>query len=91
MSRSFPSLVITYLTLFEKIYILTGENLITASGSFFQSAIVLLTKENFPIVCSLSFAPYSPIMIVQTGSEVHPTSYPMGTGDSFLGGKAAEA
>jgi hypothetical protein len=25
--------------------------------------------------------------IVQTGSGVHPTSYPMGTGDSFLGVK----
>jgi hypothetical protein len=29
--------------------------------------------------------------IVQTGSEVHPTSYPMGTGGSFPGGKAAGA
>jgi hypothetical protein len=26
---------------------------------------------------------------VQTGSEVHPVSYKMGTGDSFPGGKAA--
>jgi hypothetical protein len=26
---------------------------------------------------------------VQTGSGVHPTSYPMGTGGSFPGGKAA--
>jgi hypothetical protein len=29
--------------------------------------------------------------IVQTGSEVHPTSYPMGIGGSFPGGKAAGA
>jgi hypothetical protein len=29
--------------------------------------------------------------VVQTGSGVHPTSYPMGTGDSFPGGKAAGA
>jgi hypothetical protein len=28
---------------------------------------------------------------VQTGSEVHPASYPMGTGGSFPGGKAAGA
>jgi hypothetical protein len=28
---------------------------------------------------------------VQTDSEDHPASYPMGTGDSFLGGKAAGA
>jgi hypothetical protein len=28
---------------------------------------------------------------VQTGSEVHPASYPMGTGGSFPGGKAARA
>jgi hypothetical protein len=27
--------------------------------------------------------------VVQTGSEVHQTSYPMGTGSSFPGGKAA--
>jgi hypothetical protein len=27
---------------------------------------------------------------VQTGSGVNPTSCPMGTGDSFAGGKAAE-
>jgi hypothetical protein len=30
-------------------------------------------------------------MFVQTGSEVHPTSSPMGTGGSFPGGKAAGA
>jgi hypothetical protein len=29
--------------------------------------------------------------IVQTGSGVHPTSYPMGTEESFPGGKAARA
>jgi hypothetical protein len=29
--------------------------------------------------------------VVQTGSEAHPTSYPMGTGGSFPGGKAAGA
>jgi hypothetical protein len=34
---------------------------------------------------------FSPLQIVQTGSEVHPTSYPMGTGGSFPGGKAAGA
>jgi hypothetical protein len=28
---------------------------------------------------------------VQNGSGAHPASYPMGTRDSFLGGKAAEA
>jgi hypothetical protein len=27
--------------------------------------------------------------VVQPGSGVHPTSYPMGTGGSFPGGKAA--
>jgi hypothetical protein len=34
---------------------------------------------------------YSLLQIVQTGSEVHPTSYPMGTGGSFPGGKAVGA
>jgi hypothetical protein len=34
---------------------------------------------------------FSLLQIVQTGSEVHPTSYPMGTGGSFPGGKAAGA
>jgi hypothetical protein len=29
--------------------------------------------------------------VVQTGSGVYPTSYIMGTGDSFPGGKAAGA
>jgi hypothetical protein len=29
--------------------------------------------------------------VVHTGSEVHPTSYPIGTGGSFPGGKAAGA
>jgi hypothetical protein len=29
--------------------------------------------------------------VVQTGSEAHPASYPLGSGGSFLGGKAAEA
>jgi hypothetical protein len=31
---------------------------------------------------------FSLLQIVQTGSEVHPTSYPMGTGDSFPSGKS---
>jgi hypothetical protein len=31
------------------------------------------------------------VHVVQTGSGVHPTSYPMCTGGSFPGGKAAEA
>jgi hypothetical protein len=31
------------------------------------------------------------LQIVQTGSEVYPTSSPMGTGGSFPGGKAAGA
>jgi hypothetical protein len=34
---------------------------------------------------------FSLLQIVQTPSEVHPTSYPMGTGGSFPGGKAAGA
>jgi hypothetical protein len=34
---------------------------------------------------------FSVLHVVQTGSGVHPTSYPMGNGGSFLGGKAAEA
>jgi hypothetical protein len=29
--------------------------------------------------------------VVQTGSRAHPVSYPMGTGGSFPGGKAAGA
>jgi hypothetical protein len=34
---------------------------------------------------------FSFLHVVQTGSEVHPTPYPMGTGGSFSGGKAAGA
>jgi hypothetical protein len=34
---------------------------------------------------------FSLLQIAQTGSEVHPTSYRMGTGGSFPGGKAAGA
>jgi hypothetical protein len=34
---------------------------------------------------------FSLLQIAQIGSEVHPTSYPMGTGGSFPGGKAARA
>jgi hypothetical protein len=34
---------------------------------------------------------FSLLQIVQTGFEVHPTSYPMDTGSSFPGGKAAGA
>jgi hypothetical protein len=34
---------------------------------------------------------FSLLHIVQTGSGAHPASYPMGTGDSFLAGKAAGA
>jgi hypothetical protein len=34
---------------------------------------------------------FSPHHRVQTGSGAHPASYPMGTGCSFLGGKAARA
>jgi hypothetical protein len=32
---------------------------------------------------------FSLLHVVQTGFGVHPTSYPMGTGGSFPGGKAA--
>jgi hypothetical protein len=31
---------------------------------------------------------FSSSLCVQTGSEAHPVSYPMGTGDPFPGGKA---
>jgi hypothetical protein len=34
---------------------------------------------------------FSLLHVVHTGSGAHPASYPMGTGDSFLGGKAAGA
>jgi hypothetical protein len=33
---------------------------------------------------------FSLLHVVQTISEVHSTSYPMGTGSSFPGGKAVE-
>jgi hypothetical protein len=32
---------------------------------------------------------FSLLHVVQSGSGVHPTSYPMGTGGSFYGGKEA--
>jgi hypothetical protein len=38
-----------------------------------------------PVVSRISL-----LHVVQTGSGVHPTSYPMSTGGSFPGGKAAE-
>jgi hypothetical protein len=31
------------------------------------------------------------LLVVQTGSEIHPASYPTATGGSFPGGKVAEA
>jgi hypothetical protein len=34
---------------------------------------------------------FSLLYVVQTGSGVHPTSYPMGTGGFLPGGKAAGA
>jgi hypothetical protein len=34
---------------------------------------------------------FSLLHVVQTGSGVHPTHYPMDTGGSFSGGKAAGA
>jgi hypothetical protein len=34
---------------------------------------------------------FSLLHVVQTGSGVHPTSYPIGTGGFFPGGKAAWA
>jgi hypothetical protein len=34
---------------------------------------------------------FSLLHVVQIGCGVHPTSYPMGTGGSFPGGKAAGA
>jgi hypothetical protein len=34
---------------------------------------------------------FSLLYVVQIGSGVHPTSYPMGTGDFFAGGKATGA
>jgi hypothetical protein len=34
---------------------------------------------------------FSLLRVIQTGSEAHPASYPMDTGDSFLGDKAAVA
>jgi hypothetical protein len=34
---------------------------------------------------------FSPLYVVQTGSEAHRTFYPMGTVDSFSGGKEAGA
>jgi hypothetical protein len=34
---------------------------------------------------------FSLLHVIQTGSGVHPTSYPMGSGGSFLGVKATGA
>jgi hypothetical protein len=34
---------------------------------------------------------FTSLHVVQTGSGAHPAFYPVGTGDSFLGGKAARA
>jgi hypothetical protein len=34
---------------------------------------------------------FSPLHVVQTGSQAHPASCPVGAGDSFPGGKAAGA
>jgi hypothetical protein len=34
---------------------------------------------------------FSLVRVLQIGSGVHPTSYPMSIGDSFPGGKAAGA
>jgi hypothetical protein len=44
-----------------------------------------------PLLTSREGQEFSLLQIVQTGSEVHTTSYPMGTGGSFPGGKATGA
>jgi hypothetical protein len=42
-------------------------------------------------ISAFSLYTFSLLQIVQTGSEVHPTSYAMGTAAFFPGGKAAGA
>jgi hypothetical protein len=51
-------------------------------GTYALKFIIKIVRP--PVLTSL-------LQVVQTGSGVHPTSYPMGTGGSFLGGKAAGA
>jgi hypothetical protein len=53
------------------------------------AAIILLVWLFITYIYLLAYLSISPI--VQTGSGVHPTSYTMGTGGSFPGGKAAGA
>jgi hypothetical protein len=43
------------------------------------------------IAKSSNVSAFSFLHVVQTGSEAHPASYPIGTGGSFPGGKAAGA
>jgi hypothetical protein len=44
-----------------------------------------------PILSQLNLVYALILHVIQTGSEAHPTSYPMGTGDFFPGGKVAGA
>jgi len=50
--------------------------------------IISMTRVRFPAGLSGNFSLRHP---VQTGSVAHPASNPVGSGDSFPGGKAAGA
>jgi hypothetical protein len=64
------------------------------SGTVYSMYLQLLRSRDSVVGIATSYGldqEFSLLQIVQTSSEVHPTSYPMGTGGSFPGGKAAGA
>jgi hypothetical protein len=58
--------------------------LTTCFDTIEMNAILHLRAGLFPFC----YQEFSLLNVVQTGSGVHPNSYPVGTGGSFLGGKA---
>jgi hypothetical protein len=52
---------------------------------------VCIATAGQPVFDSRRVQNFSLLQSVQTGSEAHPASYPMGNGGSFAGGKATGA
>jgi hypothetical protein len=68
----------------EKTHYMQGAGVTTGYGLDDQGIGIRVLVES-------KIFPLSLLHVVQTGSGVHPTSYPKGTGSFFPGDKVAEA